>query len=78
MGVTQVLIYLCVQAEANSLILPNVPNELCDLKPLELRLVCMRVRFMRLVALPTSKQRCIHATAARHFQYRLGNFFKEF
>ena len=54
---------LPVQAKANGLSLPNVPNELCDLKPLELRLVCMRVPFMKLVALPTGKQRCIHGPA---------------
>ena len=54
---------LPVQAKANGLTLPNVPNELCDLKPLELRLVCMRVPFMKLVALPTGKQRCIHGPA---------------
>ena len=47
---------LPVQAKANRLALPNVPNELCDLKPLELRLVCIRVPFMKLVALPTGKR----------------------
>ena len=52
-----------MQAKANGLALPNVPNELCDLKPLELRLVCMRVPFMKLVALPSGKQRCIHGPA---------------
>ena len=54
---------LPVQAKANDLAVYSVPNELCDLKPLELRLVCMRVPFMKLVALPTGKQRCIHGPA---------------
>ena len=54
---------LPAQAKAKGLALPKVPNELCDLKPLELRLVCMRVPFMKLVALPTGKQRCIHGPA---------------
>ena len=52
-----------VQAKANGLALPNVPTELCNLKPLELRLICLRVPFMKLVALPTGKQRCIHGPA---------------
>ena len=55
---------LPVEAKANDLALPNVPNELCDLKPLELRLVCMRVPFMKLVALPPSKQRCVYSWAS--------------
>ena len=52
-----------VQAKANGLALPNVPTELCNFKPLELRLICLRVPFMKLVALPTGKQRCIHGPA---------------
>ena len=51
------------QAKANGLALCDIPFELCNLKSLELRLICLRVPFMKLVALPTGKQRCIHGPA---------------
>ena len=54
---------LPVQAKANGLALNVVPCELSDLRPLELRLICLRVPFMKMVALPTGKQRCIHGPA---------------
>ena len=52
-----------VQAKANGLDLPVIPNELCDLNTLELRLLSLRVPFMKMVALPSGKQRCIHGPA---------------
>ena len=37
----------------------NVPCELSNLKPLESRLLCLRVLFTKMAALPTGKQRCM-------------------
>ena len=54
---------LPVQAKANGLQLVDIPPELSDLKPLELRLICLREPFMKMVALPNGKQRCIHGPA---------------
>ena len=45
-----------VQAKANSLELSPIPPELSWLNPLELRLVSLRVPFMKMVALPAGKQ----------------------
>ena len=49
-----------VQYVANNLSLSTVPSEL---NRLEIRLLCLRVAFMKLVALPCGKQRCIHGPA---------------
>ena len=54
---------LPAQAKANNLHLPPVPPELACLNALEVRLVCLRVPFMKMVALPVGKQRCIHGPA---------------
>ena len=52
-----------LQAKANGLQLCQVPPELSNLNALELRLICLRVPFMKMVALPTGKQRSIHGPA---------------
>ena len=52
-----------LQAKANGLQLCPVPPELSGLNALELRLICLRVPFMKMVALPTGKQRSIHGPA---------------
>ena len=52
-----------LQAKANGLKLPEIPPELADLNALELRLICLRLPFMKMVALPTGKQRSIHGPA---------------
>ena len=51
------------QALANGLKLPQVPPELSCLNALELRLISLRLPFMKMVALPSGKQRCIHGPA---------------
>ena len=55
--------YMPVQAKANGLQLSDVPPELSGLNPLELRLICLRLPFMKMVALPSGKQRSIHGPA---------------
>ena len=52
-----------LQAKANGLQLPEIPPELSDLNALELRLISLRVPFMKMVALPSGKQRSIHGPA---------------
>ena len=52
-----------LQAKANGLQLCHVPPELADLNLLELRLISLRVPFMKMVALPSGKQRSIHGPA---------------
>ena len=52
-----------LQAKANGLQLPEMPPELADLNALELRLICLRLPFMKIVALPSGKQRSIHGPA---------------
>ena len=52
-----------IQAKANGLELDAIPNELKDFNTLELRLISLRIPFMKMVALPTGKQRCIHGPA---------------
>ena len=52
-----------LQAKANGLQLCQVPPELSSLNALQLRLICLRVPFMKMVALPTGKQRSIHGPA---------------
>ena len=54
---------LPLQAKANELQLCPVPSELANLNMLELRLISLRVPFMKMVALPSGKQRCIHGPA---------------
>ena len=51
------------QAKVNGLQLYQVPPELSGLNALELRLICLRVPFMKMVALPSGKQRSIHGPA---------------
>ena len=52
-----------LQAKANGLKLSEMPPELADLNALELRLICLRLPFMKMVALPSGKQRSIHGPA---------------
>ena len=52
-----------VQAKANRLQLSEIPPELSGLNALELRLISLRVPFMKMVALPSGKQRSIHGPA---------------
>ena len=52
-----------LQAKANGLHLSEIPPELYDLNALELRLICLRVPFMKMVASPSGKQRSIHGPA---------------
>ncbi len=52
-----------IQSKVNNLQLEILPNELQDLNPLETRLICLRIPFMKMVALPTGKQRSIHGPA---------------
>ena len=49
--------HMPVQSVANNLKLPSVPFELSCLNKLEIRLVSLRVAFMKMVALPSGKQR---------------------
>ena len=50
-----------IQAKANGLTLDEVPQELSDLNSLELRLISMRIPFMKMIALPRGQQRSIVA-----------------
>ena len=52
-----------LQAKANGLQLPSIPPQLAELNALELRLICLRLPFMKMVALPSGKQRSIHGPA---------------
>ena len=54
---------LPAQAKANNLNLDDIPMELSDLNPLEIRLISLRIAFMKMVALPCGKQRAIHGPA---------------
>ena len=51
-----------LQAEADGLRLSQVPPELSNLNALELRLICLSLPFMKMVALPSGKQRSIHGS----------------
>lgn len=51
------------QAKANNLSLEDTPAVLSDLNPMEIRLVSLRIPFMKMVALPCGKQRAIHGPA---------------
>ena len=52
-----------VQAKAIGLKLDEMPNELKDLNTHEMRLISLRIPFMKMVALPIGKQRSIHEPA---------------
>ena len=54
---------LPVQSKANGMELSSIPPELSCLNPLELRLISLRVPFMKMIALPSGKQRCMHGPA---------------
>ena len=54
---------LPAQAKANNLHIEDVPPELSDLNPLEVRLISLRIPFMKMVALPCGKQHAIHGPA---------------
>ena len=47
------MVYSCAQ----------VPTKHSSLSALELRLICLRVPFLKMLALPTGKQRSIHGPA---------------
>ena len=51
------------QAKANNLLLDDIPPELSDLNTMEVRLISLRIPFMKMVALPCGKQRAIHGPA---------------
>ena len=51
------------QAKANNLFLDDIPQELSDLNEMEIRLISLRIPFMKMVALPCGKQRAIHGPA---------------
>ena len=48
------------QAKANNLVLEPIPTELGDLNPMEIRLISLRIPFMKMMALPCGKQKAIH------------------
>jgi len=52
-----------LQAKAIGLQLSEIPPELSGFNALELRLISLRVPFMKMVALPSGKQRSIHGPA---------------
>ena len=52
-----------LQAKANGLQLQPIPPELSSLNALELRLILLRIPFMKMVALPSGKQCCNHGPA---------------
>ena len=52
-----------LQAKANGLHLSEILPELRGLNALELKLIFLRVPFMKMVALPSGKQRSIHGPA---------------
>ena len=54
---------LPAQAKANHLKLDPIPEQLSTLNQLELRLISLRVPFMKLLVLPSGKQRCIQGPA---------------
>lgn len=51
------------QAKANNLQLEDVPSDLMDLNSMEVRLISLRIPFMKMVALPCGKQKSIHGPA---------------
>ena len=63
-----------VQSKVNGLGLDEIPDELKDLNCLEMRLISLRIPFMKMVALPSGKQRCIHGPAV-NVPSKLDNVF---
>ncbi|XP_066269843.1 uncharacterized protein [Branchiostoma lanceolatum] len=51
------------QSWLNDMALDDIPDELNDLRPLELRLISQRLAFMKLVGLPRGGQKAIHGSA---------------
>ena len=51
------------QAKANNLVLEPIPIELRDLNSMEIRLISLRIPFMKMMALPCGKQKAIHGPA---------------
>ena len=51
------------QAKANNLLLEPIPQQLKDLNEMEIRLISLRIPFMKMVALPCGKQKAIHGPA---------------
>ena len=51
------------QAKANELELDQVPDTLAELNEIEIRLLSLRIPFMKIVALPRGKQKAIHGPA---------------
>ena len=54
---------LPTQSWANDLQLDDIPPALQGLRPLEIRLISLRIPFMKLVALPRGGQKAIHGSA---------------
>ena len=54
---------LPVQAKANGFQLDPIPPELDGLNELEIRLISLRIPFMKMVALPSGRQQSIHGPA---------------
>ena len=52
-----------IQSWSNGLKLDEIPQELADLRPLEVRLLSQRIPFMKLVGLPRGGQKAIHGNA---------------
>ena len=60
------------QAKANNLVLEPIPIELRDLNSMEIRLISLRIPFMKMMALPCGKQKEIHGPAVKskgHYMY---------
>ena len=51
------------QAKANNLLLEPIPQQLKDLNEMEIRLISLRIPFMKMVALPCGKHKAIHGQA---------------
>ena len=51
------------QSVAKNLKLDDVPPELANLEPLEIRLISLRIPFLKLVSLPVGNQKSIHGPA---------------
>ena len=66
-----------LQAKANGLQLCPIPNQLSGLNMLELRLICLHVPFLKMIALPSGKQKYIHGPAVNvpsSYNYRMGSY----
>ena len=49
-----------VMAKINGFMLPEIPHELKNLNDIEIRLISLRIPFMKMVSLPAGKQTSIH------------------